>query len=678
MLTLRPVSCISDSRTMPHRLIRLGPTPPAIWLCFALILIVSGQAGAAQRGDTWTELTSAHFTVYSNGGEKTAARIAVQFEQIRDVFLKIGKSLRVDPGQPILILAAKDEKSLAALLPEFYQDKERAHPSGMFISREERNYIVLRTDAEGDLPYHTVYHEYTHQVTNLNATFLPTWFSEGYAEFFGNSRIAGRRVSIGWAPEGNLLFLQQSRLMPLEELFRVDHNSPYYNEAKKVNVFYAQSWALVHMLFSAPEYRDANVLGAYLRHIDQGRDPVEAARLAFGDLVRLQRRLESYIRAQGYYHFEMNSPIEEIEKTFSVRSPSEAETAALLGAYHLARGWTDEARAMLQRAAALEPDLVAANEGLGMLHVEAKEYDQAAPYLDRAVQLNSQSFLTYFYHANLFLQSGARDEYELAQAEESYKKCMQLNKNFAPAYAGLAQIYGRRKETLDSALQAARTAAALDPASWHNQLTLAIILAKRSEFDEARTLANRVASRAAETEAAEAAASALTFIAENEQYETQRRRYEEERSRSNAALTDSTAASPDSVALVRRPAGVAATNEPPENAAAAREVAPTATAASVPATSSPARTYSMLGNIAAVDCRGLPQVTLTLSLGSLSMKLHAADLSKVAFLTATGAPQSRGMACTQLRGMAARIQYALASGESYDGEIRSIAPAPLP
>ena len=80
---------------------------------------------------------------------------------------------------------------------------------------------------------HTLYHEYTHQVTHLNAAFLPTWFSEGYAEFFGNSRIVGRRVSIGWAPEGDLAFLQQTRLLPLEVLFRVDHKSPYYNETQE-------------------------------------------------------------------------------------------------------------------------------------------------------------------------------------------------------------------------------------------------------------------------------------------------------------------------------------------------------------------------------------------------------------------------------------------------------------
>jgi hypothetical protein len=31
-------------------------------------------------------------------------------------------------------------------------------------------------------------------------------------------------------------------------LFAVDRESPYYNELDKMSIFYAQSWALTHML----------------------------------------------------------------------------------------------------------------------------------------------------------------------------------------------------------------------------------------------------------------------------------------------------------------------------------------------------------------------------------------------------------------------------------------------
>ncbi len=503
---------------------------------------------AAQIPGPWVELKSAHFTVYSNGGEKTAAKIAVQFEQIRDVFTKISRNLRVDPGQPIVILAAKDEKSLAALLPEYYSDKNRVHPAGIFIPRTERNYIVLRTNVNSDLPFATLYHEYTHQVTDLNAAFVPTWFSEGYAEFFGYSQIAGRRVSIGWAPEGDLYFLQQSKLLPLEELFGVDHRSPYYNEGKKANVFYAQSWALIHMLFMSPEFRESDRLSAYLNNVSQGLDPVDAARRAFGDLQALQKKLEAYIRAGSYFHYQMNSPIEEIAKSFSTRSPSEAETAAVLGTYHVAHEQAAEGRRLLEQALQMEPDLVSAHEALGMMYVRDGEFDKATPYIERAVQLNSQSFLTYFYHGNLLMQSQTPDPAAVSAAEASYDKCVQLNRNFAPAHAALARIYSRRDDTLDRALQSARTAVALEPGNSSNQLALAVVLAKRGEFADARKIADRVAAGAAEPGEAEAAASVLTFIADTEQYQAERARYEQSRRQVTASPT-----SGEPVTIVRRP-----------------------------------------------------------------------------------------------------------------------------
>jgi tetratricopeptide (TPR) repeat protein len=363
--------------------------------------------------------------------------------------------------------------------------------------------------------------------------------------------------------------------------------------------------------------------------------------------------------------------MEEISKSFAVRSPSEAETAAVLGTYHLSHGETEEGRKLLEQAVKLEPDLVAANEALGMMHVRVREFAQAAPYIERAVRLNSQSFLTYYYHGNLLLQSRTGDESALSVAQASYARCVQLNPNFAPAHAALAQIYGRREETLDKALQSARTAVTLEPANWSNQLALATVLARRGQFAEAREIADRVAANATEPAEADSAASALTFIADSEQYQADRRRYEESRRQ----ITE--APSSDDIGAIAsgRPRAESANETPtveapPPPASAAASSAP-------PAPATP-RTYSMIGNIAALDCNAAPQVTLTLSLGGLTMKLHAADLSKVEFLAAGGAAPGRPMACAQLRGITARIQYSLTSGGDYEGEIRAITPTALP
>ncbi len=76
-----------------------------------------------------------------------------------------------------------------------------------------------------------------------------------------------------------------------------------------------------------------------------------------------------------------------------------------------------------------------------------------------------------------------------------------------------------------------------------------------------------------------------------------------------------------------------------------------------------------------LDCTAAPKVTLTLSLGGLSMKLMTEDFSQVALSNETGQPQQ--LRCEQLQGVTARVLYTLTPGEPYDGEFHSISVQPL-
>ena len=70
----------------------------------------TGALGAGDPNQGWIEVRSPHFVVASNAGEKEARRIADQFEQIRALFHTAFPNLRVDPSEPVLILAAKKRK----------------------------------------------------------------------------------------------------------------------------------------------------------------------------------------------------------------------------------------------------------------------------------------------------------------------------------------------------------------------------------------------------------------------------------------------------------------------------------------------------------------------------------------------------------------------------------------
>ncbi|PYV01584.1 MAG: hypothetical protein DMG26_13230 [Acidobacteria bacterium] len=215
------------------------------WLvAFLAVLSFGVGAKAREKSEKWLEGRSPHFVVVTNAGEKQAQRIAERFERIRFVFQAAFPRMRVDPAAPILVIAAKDEKSFKALEPESWRQKGQLRRSGIFLRGPEKNYVILRLDAEGDNPYHDLFHEYTHLLVHQNADSLPLWLDEGLAEFYGNSDIHEKEVWLGEPSASHLLLLRSTKLLPLATLFAVDHSSPYYNEENKGSTFYAESWAL--------------------------------------------------------------------------------------------------------------------------------------------------------------------------------------------------------------------------------------------------------------------------------------------------------------------------------------------------------------------------------------------------------------------------------------------------
>ena len=98
--------------------------------------------------ESWIEVRTPHFVVASNAGEVAARSVAGDFEQIRALFHATFPELRIDPPQPIRILVAGDEATMRMISPDQWGGPEHVHPSGVFHSDGEKDYVVLRLDAE--------------------------------------------------------------------------------------------------------------------------------------------------------------------------------------------------------------------------------------------------------------------------------------------------------------------------------------------------------------------------------------------------------------------------------------------------------------------------------------------------------------------------------------------------
>src|ERR1700744_1744455 len=252
-------------------------------------------ATPATEAASWVEVQTPHFVVASDAGEASARGVATDFEPIRALFHATFPELRVDPPQPIRIIVARDEASMRVITPDEWGGPEHVHPSGVFHSDGEKDYIVLRMDAEGTTAFHTSYHEYTHSLMHLNFSRLPLWVREGVAEFFGNSLLYRGTATTGTVYRGHVYVLTKNEWMPMETLFQVSETSPFYNERNPASVFYAESWATVHYLLLDPQARRADLFKKYLVEWDIGADAISAARTAFGDLNTFQTAVKKYV-----------------------------------------------------------------------------------------------------------------------------------------------------------------------------------------------------------------------------------------------------------------------------------------------------------------------------------------------------------------------------------------------
>ena len=257
-------------------------------------------------------------------------------------------------------------------------------------------------------------------------------------------------------------------------------------------------------------------LDVYLTLIDKGTDTTVAAFQAFGGLAQLEKSLKPYLRSRGLKVYKMDTPVDVDEKAFTVREITPAESLALRGNF-LAHGTRPlNAVPLLEEALRLDPTSTIAHESMGYLRFRLDEPEEAARWFEKAVDLNSESFLSHYYMAML---AKGFDELEAnGRAEKALRKSIELNPRFAPAYAALANDYLQRQENQDEALQLALKARELEPANPSNWLTVGSALLALERLGEANAVGERALSASKNAEARTAAVSFLQNVKEYAHY----------------------------------------------------------------------------------------------------------------------------------------------------------------
>ena len=616
-----------------------------------------------EKVEPWVEIRTAHFIVASDGGEKTARRIADEFETLLRVFQATMPNPRVSNGVPVRILAARDGQSFARMAPEFPFDKRHEQPPGIFVSGAEKTYIGIRANVSGHFPYMEIFQNYAREILKLSYGKLPPWLEEGYSTVYGSVNFTDRGVRLERPDPEDLSVLYESPLLPLDLVLHVDRDSPYYSPGNKESVYFAESRVLVHFLISNPQFAGTKSMERYVTAVEGGADSLQAARDAFGDLNQLQAKLDAFVK-------QVSAPPAELPVTGgsdfggSPRTLSAAQIEARTADFLALRGRSEDAQDKLEEALMAEPTLAEAEQSLGFILLKRDDLDEAQKHFDRAVQLDPNDALN-FYGQGLVALAGAKggNAGVPAGAADAFEKCVALNSDFAPAWYNLAMIYSERNETLAKALADARRAASLMPGAPSYQRQVAALQDRISHPEEARRTSARVQESASDRAATDKAGDPVTRTS----------RQQASAAPAGPAPIGNASAKPtsDSGLRIERKTEPEAKPSTTSTAPATPKTEPPP-APTPPLFAESSKVYSMVGTITDVNCSGAPQVQVTLKSQTISMKLHADNLEKVSIKPAGSSAAAKGTTCLSLRGRTARISYLLVSEKAWDGEMQAV------
>lgn len=261
-----------------------------------LFLLVSASAHA-----DWMEASSDHFVIYGKTSERSLRHFTEQLERFDAAMSLITGTPRTKPSRSarVTIYVAGTEDKLRAL---YSQDGRTArYIAGFYMPRIEGPAafvprISARSGDEFDFSMVVLLHEYAHHFNAIHSRFpAPRWFSEGSAEFFASAGFGtDGSVKLGRAAKHRAEELFMAVDVTATDLVDQAHYEKRRGDRKGYDAYYGRAWLMFHYLTFEPSR--AGQLLTYSRQLAAGKPSREAAESVFGDLAKLDKELDRYMR----------------------------------------------------------------------------------------------------------------------------------------------------------------------------------------------------------------------------------------------------------------------------------------------------------------------------------------------------------------------------------------------
>ena len=488
-------------------------------LTLLLLLTIAPAHTAVSAKDKWISVRSRNFFLIGNAGEKEVRQVAIKLEQFREVFTRLFPKMKFTSPVPTTVVVFKSDKSYAPFKP-------RPNLAGFFQPGPDVNYITLTAELRSEQdPYNVIFHEYTHLLVNSTVGNAPAWFNEGLAEYYSSFNMSDdRKVMLGKPISNHVYLLRDNKMLPLPTLFKVDHNSPYYNEREKQSIFYAQSWALMHYLIHKPGGTLA--IDKFIKLVETNTPMAEAFQQSFQmTFEKMEKELRSYIRHDSY-------PVTEgtfkgkvdFDTELEVGLISEADAQAYLGDL-LLHSRSAASEGYLQKALALDPNHSMANASLAMLRVREGKVEEARKNLERAVTANSQNYLIHYYYAYALSREGMNgsqmisgySQENLTKMRAELRRAISLRPDFPESYSLLAFVNLVAGSELEETVALLKQILSTSPGRNDLVFSLAQIYMRAEDFKSARELLERLSQNQSDAQIRQQAETMLAGLVANEE-----------------------------------------------------------------------------------------------------------------------------------------------------------------
>ena len=147
----------------------------------------------------WIRVDTPNFVVFGEPSEGRLREIAEEFERFREGLARVVPGAAQREPVPTIVVVFSSQRTFEPYRPRY--NGKPVSLSGLFVSSTDQNIVALALDERGQA-LRVIFHEYAHIVIASIAREIPTWLSEGLAEYYSTFALQenGRAAIVGLAP----------------------------------------------------------------------------------------------------------------------------------------------------------------------------------------------------------------------------------------------------------------------------------------------------------------------------------------------------------------------------------------------------------------------------------------------------------------------------------------------